>query len=126
MKVIIAGSREVTDYQVVAEAVELSGWGDQITEVVSGAARGVDTLGEHWATNRDRRRFIEVTRYRAKWGVYGPTAGKRRNWQMAEYADALVAVWDGMSPGTAHMIAAMTKLRKPVYVYLTQDPPNSL
>lgn len=44
MKVIIAGSRTLHSYDLVVRAVKDSGL--QITEVVSGGARGVDRLGE--------------------------------------------------------------------------------
>ena len=47
MKTIIAGSRDLTDYNLVKLAVEESGF--EIAEVVSGGARGVDRLGERWA-----------------------------------------------------------------------------
>ena len=47
MKVIIAGSRDITDYSLVCRAISESKF--DITEVISGTARGVDTLGEKWA-----------------------------------------------------------------------------
>jgi hypothetical protein len=54
MKTIIAGSRDITDYNVVKAAVKAAGF--TITEVVSGAARGVDSLGEEYA----RRHSIHI------------------------------------------------------------------
>jgi len=98
MKVIIAGSRSITSYRLAEEAVAASGF--EITEVVSGTARGVDRLGELWAA----RHGVPVTRFPADWGAYGKQAGFVRNADMAEYADALVALWDGGSRGTQHMI----------------------
>jgi predicted Rossmann fold nucleotide-binding protein DprA/Smf involved in DNA uptake len=47
MKTIVAGSRSITDIQTVSDAVEQCGW--TITEIVSGGATGVDTLGENIA-----------------------------------------------------------------------------
>ncbi len=75
---------------------------DQITEVVSGTARGADLAGETWAIMDD----VPIKRFPADWDTYGKRAGYLRNEQMAEYADALVAVWDGVSRGTNHMIEA--------------------
>lgn len=111
MKVIIAGSRVVTNYQTVVAALELADLvlGIRPTEVVSGKARGVDTLGERWA----HRYRVPVKGFPAAWrgsdGVLDKGAGHRRNEEMARYADALVAVWDGSSTGTADMIRRAEK-----------------
>ena len=71
-----------------------------ITEVVSGGARGVDQLGERWA----RDNGCQVKRFLPNWSRDGKAAGHIRNRQMGDYADALVAIWDGKSRGTAGMI----------------------
>ena len=111
MKVIIAGSRTIVTPTVVSSAIVHSGF--EILEVVSGGARGVDALGEKWAQIHN----ISARRFPADWDGLGKRAGYVRNVQMAEYADALIAVWDGKSKGTAHMIETMRKLGKPVYVH---------
>src|ERR1700723_1533055 len=101
MKTIVAGSREITDYQIVAKAIKDSGF--EITELVSGACkRGVDPLGEKYAFLND----IPVKRFPADWSNQnlGKGAGALRNRQMAAYAEALICVWDGVSPGTFNMI----------------------
>ena len=117
MKIIIAGSRDVTKYSDVFQAVYESSWIDKITEVVSGRARGVDKLGEEFAKDRE----IPVALFPADWNTYGKRAGYLRNEDMAHYADALIAVWDGKSKGTRHMIDFMKMLNKPVYIYYTED-----
>lgn len=111
MKVIIAGSRGITALATVEDAVVRANF--RIIEVVSGRARGVDLLGEQWATMRG----IPISIFPANWDLYGRGAGFIRNETMAHYADALIAVWDGRSGGTKHMIDTMTKLGKTVYVY---------
>lgn len=115
MKVIIAGSRSVQNYDIVKQAIEDSGFLPQITEVVSGTARGVDRLGERWA----KENGISVRFFPANWKKYGKKAGMIRNAEMAEYADALIAIWDNESPGTANMIRTMEKLGKKFYVKIT-------
>lgn len=110
MKVIIAGPRFVNNPQFVAAAIAASKF--IITEVVSGHARGVDQLGEDWA----REHGVHYTLFPADWNKYGKAAGPRRNEQMAKYADALIAVWDGQSRGTGHMIRTMKNMEKIVYV----------
>ncbi len=110
MKVIIAGSRKLTRYALVAEAVEASGF--DVTEVVSGAAKGVDQLGEEWAKNNN----VPVKKFPADWRKYSRAAGIVRNKEMAKYAEALIAIWDGASTGTWRMIDYATVLGLKVYV----------
>ncbi len=104
MRVIIAGSRTITDYRTVEEAIERSGF--HVTEVVSGAAHGVDQLGEVWAA----RHGVPVRRFPADWERFGRAAGPRRNQAMVTHATmapeggALIAVWDGLSRGTQNTI----------------------
>lgn len=122
MKTIIAGSRSITDVNVVAAAVELSGFSAAITEVVSGKATGVDTAGEKWAATWG----IPVKDMPANWYPLAPPdhrrmdweAGYKRNFRMAECARALVAVWDGASGGTAHMIRTAKAMGLRVFVYI--------
>ena len=110
-RIIIAGSREITDYTALQYAIAESDF--SIGEVVSGCARGVDKWGERWASENG----ILVSRFRANWGKFGVAAGQYRNWEMAEYADGLLALWDGESRGTLHMIDCMRRLGKPYEVY---------
>jgi hypothetical protein len=98
MRTIIAGSRDCRSMKAVLHAVANCGW--SITVVLSGAARGADTLGENWAEDHD----IPVERFPAEWETRGKGAGFFRNAQMANKADALIALWDGKSRGTEHMI----------------------
>ena len=110
MKVIIAGSRGITEYSIIAKAIADSMF--NINSVISGCARGIDVLGEKWAKEND----IKLERYPAQWDKYGKSAGYRRNEQMAEVADALIAIWDGESKGTKHMIDIMVNLGKRVHI----------
>ena len=113
MKVIIAGSRDITDYNIVYEAVNNSGVAPYITEIVSGGARGVDKLGELYAKNNN----IPVKIFLADWNTYNKSAGYKRNLEMGNYADYLIAVWNGESKGTKHMIDIMLKLNKGRYIH---------
>ena len=98
MKVIIAGSRGINDYAKVCDAARESSF--PISRVLSGMARGVDTLAVRYATENGLAREC----FPAEWSKGGRGAGNRRNVQMAQNADALIAIWDGKSPGTKHMI----------------------
>ena len=107
MKVIVAGTRTIEDYEVVCKAIEESGF--EITELVSGGARGVDKLGERWA----KENGVPVNVFQAEWEKYGNRAGPIRNVAMGSYADALIAIRHGPSPGTSHMVSFMGTLGKP-------------
>lgn len=98
MKTIIAGSRSVTKLHILHEAITACPW--TITEVISGGARGADRLGELWA----KANGIPLTVMRADWSRYGLRAGALRNREMANVADALIALWDMKSRGTRDMI----------------------
>lgn len=111
MRVIVAGSRGVSDYEKVSGAIASSGF--DVSEIVSGGARGVDALGERYAF--DHGKPLKV--FRAEWEKYGRSAGIKRNVVMARNADALVAVWDGKSRGTKHMIDEAQRVGLMVYVH---------
>lgn len=109
MKVIVAGSRTITDISLVEKAIKDSGF--VITEIVYGLARGVDSLAVQYATLN----HIPVKGFPAKWEKLGRAAGPIRNVEMGEYADAAVIIHDGVSKGTANMLYIMKTLKKPVY-----------
>lgn len=98
MRVIIAGSRTINDLSLVKLAILHAGF--DITEVVCGEARGVDSLGKMWAKAHN----VPVKSFPADWDKYGKTAGYIRNSQMTDYGEALIAITT-VSPGTKNMIA---------------------
>lgn len=126
MRLIIAGSRCFEDPATLEEAFqklsEDCDW-PEITEVVSGTARGVDRLGEAWAAQRG----IPVKRFPADWAVHGKTAGFIRNALMVEYVapdGALLAIYDGTSAGT-HDVINRAKRRKLLhYIYCPMPDPE--
>lgn len=111
MKVIIAGSRTFNNYNFLKEKMKEI---PEVEEVVCGLAKGADSLGHQWAQLHN----IPITTFPAQWGKYGKAAGMMRNKEMAEYADFLVAFWDGQSPGTKDMIEQMKKVGKHGRIYL--------
>lgn len=116
MKIIIAGSREFTDYEFLKS--KLIKFNPIMNEIVSGCARGVDTLAINYAKEYN----IVCKKFpvsQSEWSLYGKRAGHLRNGRMAVYADGLIAFWDGKSKGTYNMISQMKSLKKPVYVIRT-------
>lgn len=106
-KVIIAGGRDFNNYDGMSACLDrlLKNVSDKI-EVVCGMARGADRLGERYA----KEHGYKVIYMPADWDIDGRSAGFKRNVKMAEYADALVAFWDGKSSGTRHMIETAEKM----------------
>ena len=111
MKLIIAGSRTFTDYQQLCQV--LAPDRHRITQVLTGGARGADAARQ--ALGVEANRSLGQL-FKADWERFGKAAGVRRNHQMAQAGDVLVAFWDRQSPGTAHMIQCMRALGKPVVV----------
>jgi hypothetical protein len=101
-KVIVAGSRNFCDYELLKCKLMflLKNKLKNDVEIISGGAKGADCLGERFAKENGYNLRI----FKANWNKYGKKAGPIRNTEMVEYADALVAFWDGKSKGTAHII----------------------
>ena len=112
MRVIIAGSRNINDLEMVKYAVLQSGF--EITEVVSGNASGIDRQGEIYAHLNN----IPVKVFEACWSAYGRSAGPIRNQLMIDYADALIAIpGTKESRGTWDIISKAKRKGLRVFVY---------
>jgi hypothetical protein len=104
MKVIIAGSRNFNDYNLLKSSCDNLLTQFNNIEIVSGTARGADKLGERYA----REKGYSIKEFPANWNL-GKSAGYIRNDEMAQYSDMLIAFWDGTSKGTKHMIDLANK-----------------
>jgi glycerophosphoryl diester phosphodiesterase len=126
MKLLIAGTRDadlINDPIATAEGDQGNigriifhtiGWKVKtVEEVVHGDSGIIDISGGMWGALFGKK----VTSFPANWDLYGKRAGSKRNKQMAEYADELLAVWDMRSSGTRDMIYAMLNQGKPVHIY---------
>ena len=101
MKVIIAGSRDFSDYDLLKSKCDTFLKDIAVSEIVSGTADGADKLGERYALEKG----YDLKKFPADWKKYGKKAGYLRNEEMASYADILIAFWDGLSKGTSLMIS---------------------
>jgi hypothetical protein len=114
--VIVAGSRGFNDYELLelhCNHLLRNKFNQGIPiEIVSGGARGADTLGEQYAENY----CLDIHQFIPDWDLHGKSAGYIRNTQMKDYADALIAFWDQKSRGTFHMINLMKNAGKPFRV----------
>lgn len=106
-RVIVAGGRDFADYKMLSAHLDkLLGTKSKTHTIViiSGLARGADLLGKRYGEEHG----YHVAEFPAFWDVQGRGAGYARNAEMAKYADALIAFWDGQSSGTKHMIEHFT------------------
>lgn len=114
-RVAIVGGREFNDYALLSRYVNHMLSTKMKTHKViinCGTARGADTLGERYAIERG----LQVNYFRPDWNKEGKSAGHKRNIQMLSQSDAVIAFWDGISPGTKHMIQSTKAAGKPVAV----------
>jgi len=122
MKVIIAGSRTITDPLELEKAITASGIylnGGEITEVICGNAQGADQLGKLYAAYHN----IHIKYFLPDWEKYGKAAGPIRNGEMANYAGPdgwLIALWDGVSKGTQSMFTLANARGLKVYIHLVK------
>ena len=118
-RVIIAGGRDFNNYKELKKYCDkmLSKISHKV-EIVSGGARGADRLGEKYAKEKGYKTYL----YSADWESYGKSAGVIRNEQMAEFADLLIAFWDGESKGTANMIGLAKGYGLGIRVYYYENP----
>ena len=115
MKLAIVGSRTFSDYDLLVETLKShylteSGW--RFTEIVSGAARGTDSLAAEFA----RVNNIKLTEFLPDWNKFGKSAGFKRNVQIVDYADEVLAFQVDNSKGTGHSIELARKQNKPVRI----------
>jgi hypothetical protein len=110
MKLIIAGSRTLTDYSWMETKLNnvLANTTEDVT-IISGGAKGADQLGERYAETRG----YNVIKMPADWATHGKKAGYLRNTEMAKECTHAIIFWDGESPGSKHMIDICKKLNIP-------------
>lgn len=108
MKIAIIGSRglHVQDLGMYLP--------NDVTEIVSGGAKGVDTSAREYA----RANNIKLTEFLPDYQQYGRRAPLIRNIEIIEYADAVYAFWDGVSRGTKYVIDNCKKMGVPVRVFM--------
>ena len=117
MKLAIIGSRKFNDYDRLCRVMDShyglydghrNLWEYQVTEVVSGAAKGADSLAKRWAYDRGAK----LTEYIPDWDRLGKGAGFVRNQKIIDDCDEVLAFWDGTSRGTRDSIKKAHAARK--------------
>lgn len=111
MKIAIVGGRNFTDYDLLFDSMLLVAFED-IEEIISGGARGADSLGEQYASYY----AYPIRKFLPDWDKYGKSAGFIRNQTIVDACDIVVAFWDGKSRGTADTIEKAKKAKKPTFI----------
>ncbi len=120
MKLAIVGSRTFNDYEKMCEFIHDVLSHEEfcaIDTIVSGGARGADTLAEQYAAERG----LETVVFPADWKTYGRRAGFIRNVDIIRECDICVAFWDGESHGTKHDIELCEEMEKPYHICLFEN-----
>lgn len=115
-KVAVIGSRDFEDKRRLYDILTKNY--DRIKLIISGGARGADSLAVAWAADYG----IPYLVFPAMWhnpftGEHDKGAGFRRNVQIIDQCDVVIAFWDGKSSGTAHSIETAGLKQKPVKIY---------
>lgn len=114
MRVAIIGSRTITrDAYPILEQFMPKG----TSEIISGGADGADQLAEEYA----RRNHLPIKIFRPDYERYHKTASLQRNLSIIRYSDLVLALWDGTSRGTAHVIQNCILEYTHVHVLLIRD-----
>jgi hypothetical protein len=114
MNIAIVGSRGFSDYYLLETTIleHLCSAKKWPIKLISGGAKGADTLAEQLAENFN----LEIQIFLPDWDKHGKAAGFIRNTQIVEACDFLFAFWDGESRGTKHSIDIARKLKKPTLI----------
>lgn len=106
MKLLIAGSRSIDKFDF-SEYIP-----PETTLIISGGAKGVDTLAEEYATKHKISKLILYPNYR----LFGKAAPLKRNEDMVNIADEVLIIWDGISNGTNYTVKYAEKCGKPLRI----------
>ena len=112
MKLAIVGSRSFSNYDFLVENLSQIVTKDDI--IVSGGARGADTLASKYAYQYN----LKLVVFKPDWEKFGKSAGYLRNVEIVNYCDKLLAFWDNKSKGTKHSIDIAIKQKKLLKVIL--------
>lgn len=115
MKIAIVGGRDFNDYEFLEK--ELAKFIEEnnisLNSIVSGGAKGADTLAEKFATEMG----VEMIIFKPNFEKYGRGAALARNTQIIQKSDVVFAFWDGKSKGTHDSIKKAEKLNKRLLIF---------
>jgi len=117
MNLAIVGSRDFNDYARLKFRLDQLQEKHKISLIISGGARGADTLAERYADENKIQKLILP----AEWDKHGRAAGFIRNKDIVDKCDMLFACWDGASKGTKHSIDLAIQQSKQIFVEMYKE-----
>jgi len=118
VKLAIVGSRTFDDFTLMNEIIcchFVDHPLDKLTTIISGGARGADAIAKRFALIMSSE-GIKYQEFPAKWNEFGKSAGFKRNQQIVDACDMVLAFWDGKSKGTKHTIDLAAIAKKPTFI----------
>ena len=112
MKLAVIGSRTFNDYNRLKSILDKIHNFKYIELIISGGANGADLLGEKWA----KENHIKTLVFKPDWDKFGKSAGYKRNIEIVNSSDTVIAFWDGVSKGTQHSINIAKEQNKKCYI----------
>jgi len=132
VKIAIIGSRKFNDFDLMINSLAI--YQNQVTQIISGGAKGADQLAEKWSKQflnknpiviRPEWRNINhqnaLIKYNKAGEKYDARAGLRRNQDIVNESDMVIAFWDGESKGTKHVISYARQVNKPIKIVLFKE-----
>ena len=128
-KVAVVGSRDFNDYELLkstlfdyfkcpyCDIIHMEDIYYNDNEIISGGARGVDSLAEQFA----KEYGFQTKIYQAEWDKYGKSAGYIRNQYIIADSTIVFAFWDGKSKGTNHSIELAKKMNKELRIIMYEN-----
>ncbi len=110
LKIAVIGGRDFNNYERLSAVLDQIA--DKISYIISGGAKGADTLGEKYANDNS----IDTLIFKPDWKRYGRGAGSVRNKTIIATCDVVYAFWDGKSKGTKNAIDYANKIGKEVTI----------
>ena len=108
MKIAIAGSRTIDNIDISLYIPK------NATLIISGGAKGIDTLAEEYA---DKQRISKLI-LRPRYDLYRKNAPLKRNNEIVDMCDKIIVFWDGKSKGTKHTIDYAKRINKEIEIIM--------
>ena len=111
MKLLVVGSRSITSFDL-SQYIQ-----SDVDTIIRGGADGIDSLAENYADLHRISKYI----LRPQYNIYGRAAPLKRNEQMVDMADAVLAIWDGDSKGVQYTLRYIKKVGKPLTLIVVKS-----
>ena len=111
MNLLIVGSRSIKEFDLAPHIP------CDTSLIISGGARGIDTIAEEYADNYSIPKKIIKPQY----NIYGRGAPIKRNEEMVDIADKILVIWDGISKGTDYTVKYAKKKNKDIKIIMVKN-----